>query len=227
MFVSCPVSAAVWAWFARVWARVQPGVELDVSSTRILLLGDGTAWQPPAALQQLWTYLRLLLLESIWVVRCASKGRAFSSSGVIQRFRAQLQQQLKQDWARSQGTSVSFGDTLVCFFFFFFQSGQVTYERSQATSIHPSKGPTRGWHNLASTTPWDQALPSPITWLCERHLAVRPAETGSRAQPRACKLCSSTLLLPPTTRTNPSPQSIWAQLCCLSTKCATEMAHRQ
>jgi exonuclease III len=68
LFVSCPVAAAAWAWFARVWARVQPGTEIDVGSVSVLLLDDRTAWQPPAALQQLWTYLRLLLLESIWVV---------------------------------------------------------------------------------------------------------------------------------------------------------------
>jgi hypothetical protein len=86
-----------------VWARVQPGVEVDVSSARVLLLDDRTAWQPPAALQQLWTYLRLLLLESIWVVRCASNGRPYSSIGVVIRFQTALQQQLKQDWARSQG----------------------------------------------------------------------------------------------------------------------------
>jgi hypothetical protein len=103
LFISCPAAAAVWAWFARVWARVQPGVEVDVSSARVLLLDDRTAWQPPAALQQLWTYLRLLLLESIWVVRCASNGRPYSSIGVVIRFQTALQQQLKQDWARSQG----------------------------------------------------------------------------------------------------------------------------
>ena len=38
-----------------------------------------------------------------WVVRCASEGKPYGSSGVISRFRAALQQQLKQDWARSQG----------------------------------------------------------------------------------------------------------------------------
>ena len=58
------------------------------SSTRVLLLDDYTIWQPPVVLQTLWTYLRLLLLESVLVVRCASKGRACSSSGVISRFKA-------------------------------------------------------------------------------------------------------------------------------------------
>jgi hypothetical protein len=76
---------------------------VDVSNTRVILLGDRTAWQPPAALQQLWTYLRLLLLESIWMARCVGNGRPFTAVSVTARFRAALQQQLKQYWARSQG----------------------------------------------------------------------------------------------------------------------------
>ena len=104
LFVQCPIAVEVWAWFAeQVWARVQPGETVDFSSSRILMLDDGSIWQPPAALQQLWTYLRLLLLESIWVVRCSSSGKPFSSRQVISRFLAALQQQLKQDWARTLG----------------------------------------------------------------------------------------------------------------------------
>ena len=60
-------------------------------------------WRPPQALRPLWTYLRLLLLESLWVVRCASDGRPFSSASAVSRFRAALQQQLTQDWLRTQG----------------------------------------------------------------------------------------------------------------------------
>jgi hypothetical protein len=41
-----------------------------------------------------------------------------------------------------------------CWFFLFFFSGYTSYnERSQATCRYPSKGPTREWHNLTSTTP--------------------------------------------------------------------------
>ncbi len=100
LFVRCPVAVEAWAWFAQVWDRVQPGVEVDFSSVRLLLLDDCSVWQPPAALHKLWTYLRLLMLESIWAVRCSSEGRPFSSSQITRRFMAQLQQQLKQDWAR-------------------------------------------------------------------------------------------------------------------------------
>lgn len=102
MFVQCPIAAQVWEWFARLWSRVQPGVQVDVSNVRILLLDDSSVWQPPATLQQLWTYLRLLMLESIWLVRCASNGKPYTSRQVVSRFLAALQQQLKNDWARTQ-----------------------------------------------------------------------------------------------------------------------------
>jgi hypothetical protein len=47
--------------------------------------------------------MRLLMLESIWVVRCASNGSPFTSTAVICRFKAALQQQLSQDWLRTRG----------------------------------------------------------------------------------------------------------------------------
>jgi hypothetical protein len=70
LFVECPVAAAVWQWFAQLWQLVQPGAVVPVSSSRVLLLDDDSVWAPPLAKQQLWTYMRLLLLESIWVMRC-------------------------------------------------------------------------------------------------------------------------------------------------------------
>ena len=103
MFVQCPIARQVWQWFARLWHRVQPASQVDFSSTRIVLLDDGSVWQPPAELQQLWTYMRLLMLESIWSVRCRSNGKPYASRQVISKFLAALQQQLKHDWARTQG----------------------------------------------------------------------------------------------------------------------------
>jgi hypothetical protein len=103
LFVHCPVAVAVWAWFARLWSRVQPNAAVDFSSARLLLLDDSTVWQPPQPLRQLWTYMRLLMLESIWVVRCSSNGSPFGSTAIIVRFRAALQQQLSQDWLRTRG----------------------------------------------------------------------------------------------------------------------------
>ncbi len=103
MFVTCTSIRGAWDWFSRTWDRVQPGAGVNCSDVRVLLLDDGSVWQPPVELRHLWTHLRLLMLESIWVVRCAAEGCAYSSAQVVSRFLAALQQQLKQDWARTQG----------------------------------------------------------------------------------------------------------------------------
>jgi hypothetical protein len=68
-----------------------------------VLLDDGSIWQPPKELQQLWTHLRLLMLESIWSVRCEYGGRPYSSTQVVSRFLAVLQQQIQRDWVRTRG----------------------------------------------------------------------------------------------------------------------------
>jgi hypothetical protein len=73
LFMECPVAAAVWQWFAQLWQQVQPGAIVPVGSSRVLLLDDDSVWAPPADKQQLWTYMRLLLLESIWVVRSSCR----------------------------------------------------------------------------------------------------------------------------------------------------------
>jgi hypothetical protein len=103
LFVTCPSIRGAWNWFRMVWEQVQPASGVDCSNFRTLLLDDASVWRPPKALQQLWTHLRLLMLESIWAVRCGAEGRPYSSAQVVARFRVALQQQLKQDWARTQG----------------------------------------------------------------------------------------------------------------------------
>jgi hypothetical protein len=103
LFVSCPTIRGAWDWFAAVWEQMQPASGLDCSTFRTLLLDDSSVWQPPAALHQLWTHLRLLMLECIWEVRCAAEGRTYSSGQVVARFRVVLQQHLRRDWVRTQG----------------------------------------------------------------------------------------------------------------------------
>jgi hypothetical protein len=103
LFVGCPTIREAWQWLEGVWNRVQPGAGVDCSDVRVVLLDDGSVWQPPVELRPLWTHLRLLMLESVWVVRNDSGGRPYSSGQVVSRFLAVLQQQLQQDWARTLG----------------------------------------------------------------------------------------------------------------------------
>lgn len=76
---------------------------MNCGDVRVVLLDDGSVWQPPKELQQLWTHLRLLMLESIWSVRCGSSGRPYSSTQVVSRFLSVLRQQIQQDWVRTSG----------------------------------------------------------------------------------------------------------------------------
>lgn len=109
-FVSCPETAALWQWFIGVWQRVQPGAAPPVSDFRLVLLDDTRVWAPPADKVQLWTYLRLLLLESVWMARRSSRlsTSSFTAKAAACRFKAELQQQLLSDWAR-MGTDVRVG----------------------------------------------------------------------------------------------------------------------
>jgi hypothetical protein len=120
------VAAAVWQWFVQLWQQVQPGAVIPISSN-LLLLDDPSSWVPPQDKQLLWTHLRLLLLESIWVVRSSnySNGRAtnsnvdgssssaaaaaavqdsssasYTAKAVACRFRSELQQQMQREWHR-------------------------------------------------------------------------------------------------------------------------------
>lgn len=62
---------------------------------------DSSAFQPGANLQFLWTYLRLLMLRSIWAARCSKAGpSAHTSQAVVSRFVSTLQQQVNRDWRR-------------------------------------------------------------------------------------------------------------------------------
>lgn len=100
LFLECHVAVRVWDWFAAVWGRVMPGVALTADAG-LLLRDDDTGWQPPTHLSYLWLHLRLLLLQSLWVVRCQSAGTpAHTAQAVVSRFVAVLRRQVCSDWQR-------------------------------------------------------------------------------------------------------------------------------
>lgn len=103
LFLECPVAVQVWDWFAALWGRVMPGVALTASAA-LLLRDDDAGWQPPVQLSYLWLHLRLLLLQSLWVVRCRSAGTpAHTAPAVVSRFVAVLRQHVCSDWQRVVG----------------------------------------------------------------------------------------------------------------------------
>ena len=122
VFLDCPVAAAVLQWFLSVWRRVQPAAPDTIISSRVLLVDDSTAWVPPRQHGPLWTLLRLLLLESIYVVACQRPWQRLvqqlqaqqqleqqapsqgvpdvTALAVVSRFRAALQNQMMREWLR-------------------------------------------------------------------------------------------------------------------------------
>ena len=73
--LSCPVSQAVWQWFAATWTAVtqQPAPPLHAD----LLLADDRRgpWQPAAGLDSLWQRLRLLVITQLWDAYCRARSR--------------------------------------------------------------------------------------------------------------------------------------------------------
>ena len=75
VMLSCPVSHAVWQWFAATWAAVsqQPAPPLHAD----LFLADDRRgpWQPATDLSSLWQRLRLLVITQLWVAYCRSRSQ--------------------------------------------------------------------------------------------------------------------------------------------------------
>ena len=64
MLSECPTAAAVWRWAARLFAALS-GADPPSLTVGLLLADDQTDWQPPGALQTVWTQLRLATLTAI------------------------------------------------------------------------------------------------------------------------------------------------------------------
>jgi hypothetical protein len=103
VLLECPVAVAVWGWFLTLWRRIDPTTTVVVSS-QLLLLDALSVDVVPLRLQPLWTHLRLLLLESLWVGRGdpSQAGAALSADAIKHRFVAVLKQQVLNDWQRTK-----------------------------------------------------------------------------------------------------------------------------
>ena len=58
VFITCPLAATVWGWFAATWAAVT-GEDPPTLSADLLLPDDQRTWQPASRLGPLWHRLRL------------------------------------------------------------------------------------------------------------------------------------------------------------------------
>ena len=99
VLLECPKAQEVWQWFfSSVWRRIDVNSSASASQ-QLLLLNDLSEEVVSQALQPLWTQLRLMLLESLWLGRGdLARGKpAQSASAVKHRFVQVLKQQVQDD----------------------------------------------------------------------------------------------------------------------------------
>jgi hypothetical protein len=103
VLLECPVAGEVWDWFLQLWRRIAPW-SIVAANSQLMLLDELDTLYVAKDLQPLWTWLRLLLLESLWTARgLPSRNRpAQSAASIKHRFVAVLQQQVSNDWERTK-----------------------------------------------------------------------------------------------------------------------------
>jgi len=99
--LGCPVSLAVWQWFAATWSAVaqQPAPPLHAD----LLLADDRRgpWQPAAQCDSLWQRLRLLVITQLWVAYCRSRsqpGKPTSPAHIAARVISAARTEMRCNW---------------------------------------------------------------------------------------------------------------------------------
>ena len=99
--LSCPVSPAVWQWFAATWAAItqQPAPPLHAD----LLLADDRRgpWHPAADLVSLWQRLHLLVITQLWVAYCRCRSQPEQPTlpaHIAARVISAAKDQMRSDW---------------------------------------------------------------------------------------------------------------------------------
>jgi len=102
VFLSCPVAMRAWWWLRGVWARLVPRAA-PMPLNKRLLVGGESVWDPGGGPHGLWLHLRLLMLHSLWVVRCSHGGTPqHTAQQVVSTFVQALRRQVDLDWRRAQ-----------------------------------------------------------------------------------------------------------------------------
>ena len=101
VMLACPVSQAVWQWFASIWTAISqqepPPLHAD------LLLADNRRgpWQPAPQLGSLWQRLRLLVITQLWTAYCTARSRPdrrVTPTHIAARVLAAAKDRLRRDW---------------------------------------------------------------------------------------------------------------------------------
>ena len=101
VMLTCPVSQAVWQWFASIWTAISqqepPPLHAD------LLLADDRRgpWQPSPQLGSLWQRLRLLVITQLWTAYCTARSRPdrqVTPAHIAARVLAAARDRMRRDW---------------------------------------------------------------------------------------------------------------------------------
>ncbi|KAK9918450.1 hypothetical protein WJX75_004175 [Coccomyxa subellipsoidea] len=101
VFITCPLAAGVWDWFAATWAAVN-GDDAPPRSADLLLADDTRIWGPPRQLRQLWHRLRLAAICQLWAAyqrgRHQPDAAAITPGAVAARILSSCRKALLADW---------------------------------------------------------------------------------------------------------------------------------
>lgn len=101
VFISCPIAAPVWQWFANTWAAITAGPAPRLTADLLLADDRRGGWYPPASLRPLWHRLRLLIISKLWAAYSTGHlqpGSHSSAAHVAARVLAAARAMMRRDW---------------------------------------------------------------------------------------------------------------------------------
>ncbi|BDA46019.1 hypothetical protein COCOBI_08-1110 [Coccomyxa sp. Obi] len=100
VFITWPLAASIWGWFAATWAAVT-GEDPPPLSAHLLLADDQRQWQAASQLTPLWHRMRLATICQLWASyqRARHQTGAAESAGVVAaRLLSSCRKAILSDW---------------------------------------------------------------------------------------------------------------------------------
>ena len=98
VFITRPLAAGVWDWFAATWAAIT-GEAAQPRSADLLLADDTRAWGPRRQRRSLWHRLRLAIICQLWTAYQRPRHQPAVSAGVVAaRILSTCRKALLADW---------------------------------------------------------------------------------------------------------------------------------
>ena len=100
VFITCPLAAQVWGWFAATWTAIT-GEDEPPRRADLLLADDQRTWRPASQLRPLWHSLRLATICQLWAAyqrACHQPDATQSAGAVTARVLASCRKALLGDW---------------------------------------------------------------------------------------------------------------------------------